>query len=243
MPITAITFDFWSTLYKPTAINYNQRLQSLKATVEQHHSTTIELEHFRAAVGVARDAWNRAWVEAQRTMGAEEWLGIVLSELKILLPVDYRLQIQTDIENSILTERPTLVPEAKSVLAELAETYRLAIISDTGLTPGRALRQIMVDDEIVEYFSHLTFSDELGHSKPHPGAFLSTLDAVESSPDAAIHVGDLLRTDIAGAQGVGMQAVQYIGVNQDQPETSSTATVVPDAVIENHRDLIDLARR
>ena len=243
MPIKAITFDFWSTLYKPRAIDYSQRLQKLKTTIEQYHPNTLELDHFESAVAVARNGWNRGWMEDQRTMGAEEWLGIVLDELKITLATDDRVQIQTNMENRILSERPTLVPEAQPVLAELAKSYHLAVISDTGLTPGRALRQIMADDEIIDYFSHLTFSDELGRSKPHPQAFLTTLEAVGASPDAAIHVGDLLRTDIAGAQGVGMQAVQYIGVSQDQPETTATAAIIPDAVIENHRDLITLAQR
>ena len=146
-------------------------------------------------------------------------------------------------ENSLLNERPALVPEAKEVLVELSATYRLGLISDTGITPGRVLRQIMEEDGILDYFIHLTFSDEIGFSKPHPDAFLTTLKHLQVSPDQAVHVGDLLRTDIAGAKRVNMRAVQYIGITHDQEEVAPPAletAVAPDAIIENHTQLFAL---
>jgi putative hydrolase of the HAD superfamily len=153
-------------------------------------------------------------------------------------------EIQAGMENSILNDVPTLVPEARQVLADLAGRYRLAIISDTGITPGRVLRQLLAGDNLTPYFTHLTFSDEVGRSKPHPSAFLTTLDALDATPAEAVHVGDLLRTDIAGAQAVGMRAVQYIGVSQDQANgLEDGRKITPDAVIRSHEELEPLLKR
>jgi FMN phosphatase YigB (HAD superfamily) len=140
-----------------------------------------------------------------------------------------------------------VIEEVPAMLVELSTRYPLAIISDTGITPGRVLRQILEKDGVLGYFSHLTFSDELGWSKPHPEAFLSTLIALNARPDSAVHIGDLLRTDILGAQSVGMRAVQYIGVNQDdwsmQMEYAPKVSITPHAVISHHTELTGLLKQ
>jgi putative hydrolase of the HAD superfamily len=244
LPIKAITFDFWSTLYESKTIDFTQRLLKLKESVEQGSGATFAHEQFEAAVRMARETWSHTWNEAHRTMTADEWLAVVLRELRISLHPEYLAEIQIGMENSVLNDLPTLVPEAKVVLPELAGRYRLAIISDTGITPGRVLRQLLERDNLTPYFTHLTFSDEVGRSKPHPSAFLTTLDALGAVPTEAVHVGDLLRTDIAGAQAVGMRAVQYIGISQDQADgLGDGRKITPDAVIRNHTELEPLLQR
>ena len=237
MPIKAITFDFWSTLYRPSAVDYKQRQQFLKATIERYSQQQVEGEQFKAAVGMARDIWHRAWVQEHRTIGAAEWLTTILTELDISLEAEAFGRVEIFLEDGIMQHRPTLVAEAHQVLAELAKEYRLALISDSGVTPGRVLRQIMEEDEAAAYFQHLTFSDEIGRSKPHPEAFTKTLDILGVAPAEAVHVGDLLRTDIVGAQGVGMRGVQYVGVSRDG---WAEQAVTPDAVINNHQGLMAL---
>lgn len=240
MTIEAITFDFWSTLYKGQSVDYTQRLFKLKEMVERNSNLTFEPERFKAAVNVAGDIWSQTWIEQYRTIGAAEWLGIILKELEVTLPAYTRQEIQTSLENRLLDEIPTLVPEAKTVLAKLAARYHLAIISDTGVTPGRVLRQILEMDGIIDYFTYLTFSDEIGRSKPHPEPFLSTLKHLGTEPTQAAHIGDLLRTDIAGAKGVNMRAVQYVGINRDNDISAKETTIWPDAIITDHAELLPL---
>jgi len=238
MVIKVITFDFWATLYQSKQIDYRRRLQEFKTLVEQNGTPKSSLDDFRAAVRVARRTWNDVWERDHRTLKAEDWLGIILSELDVTLPAARQNEVETYLEHTVLRDAPTPAPGAKAVLSALSRDYRLGIISDTGVTPGRVLRQILERDGILGYFSHLTFSDELGHSKPHPDAFLTTLAALNVAPEQAVHVGDIRRTDIAGARGVGMRAVQYIALNNDQ---SNHAT--PDAIIDSHAELPSLLRQ
>jgi putative hydrolase of the HAD superfamily len=243
LTIKAITFDFWSTLYQSKTIDYTNRLFQIKQAVEQRSGDTFDLAQFQAAVGVARETWKQTWQEQYRTLNAGDWLKIMLNELGVSLTPAHLSEIKTNLENSILDDLPTLVPEARAVLSDLSVDYQLAIISDTGLTPGRVLCKVLEKDNLIDYFAYLTFSDEVGHSKPHPQAFLTTLDTLGVKPQEAVHVGDLLRTDIAGAQNVGMRAVQYIGVSHDigaNLPASSKKRIIPDGVIKSLAELAPL---
>jgi putative hydrolase of the HAD superfamily len=233
--IKAITFDFWSTLYQIQPTPLDTRLQFLKTSIEQH-GITVDLAALMQATTTARDAWNLAWLEDQRTMMAHEWVDIVLQDLGITLSQGHQAKVEQNLEEQLLANLPHVIAEIRTVIPTLAKNYRLAVISDTGLTPGWVLRQVLTQDKLIDYFTHLTFSDEIGCSKPHPKAFLSTLTALNAQPHEAVHIGDLLRTDIVGAKGVGMRAVQYTGVNVDSYQTE----IVPDATISNHRDLLAL---
>ena len=75
---------------------------------------------------------------------------------------------------------------------------------------------------------------------------MTTLRALGVTPAEAVHVGDLLRTDVAGAQGVGMRAVQYTGLSQDDwiaAVDESARSVVPDAIIVSHTELKSLLQQ
>jgi putative hydrolase of the HAD superfamily len=236
LTIKAITFDFWATLYQPKTVDYTQRILRLKETIETHSNNTFEVEQFQSAVKVARESWSQTWLEEYRTITASEWLEILLLHLPAVLPPPLFQEIEAGLENSIFQDPPALAPKIKTLLPNLAKAYKLGVISDTGLTPGRVLREILSNDGILEFFSCLTFSDEVGRSKPHARPFLTTLNRLGVLPQEAVHVGDLLRTDIAGAKHTGMRAVQYIGINHDK-ETSTPANILPDAVIKNHMEL------
>jgi FMN phosphatase YigB (HAD superfamily) len=73
---------------------------------------------------------------------------------------------------------------------------------------------------------------EGGMSKPDPRVFALVLDRLGARPDEAAHVGDIARTDIAGARRAGMRAVHFVGMNRSDAEGSTA-----DIVIERLRDL------
>lgn len=247
MTITAITFDFWQTLYKNQPIDHEGRLRKLKDDVERGSGAQFSMAQIKAAVDVARQTWTDTWAQEHRTLPATEWISNLLNALDVTVPPEHHRAIQHRMETSILEIPPRPVEEAPAVLAQLAGNYRLAIISDTGITPGRVLRQILKSDNLLPYFDCLTFSDELGRSKPHQRAFEATLTALDAQPTQAVHVGDLLRTDVAGAQGAGMRAVQYVGVTRDDGAMARISShhppapnITPDAVIKNHTELLSL---
>lgn len=54
-----------------------------------------------------------------------------------------------------------------------------------------------------------------GHEKPHSSIFLSACRIAGCSPAEAIHVGDSLRCDVAGAIGAGLQAAIWVNKTSD----------------------------
>jgi putative hydrolase of the HAD superfamily len=109
-----------------------------------------------------------------------------------------------------------------------ARGLRLALICNTGRTPGKMLRLVLDRVGLADYLGVLSFSDEVGVRKPHPEIFLKTLAALGVRPQQAAHVGDDLTTDIAGARGVGMRAVHLChatSADQDANGVESVASL------------------
>jgi putative hydrolase of the HAD superfamily len=90
---------------------------------------------------------------------------------------------------------------------------------------------------MLKYFDGWAFSDEVGVYKPDPAIFARALTSLGDVPaDRALHVGDLRRTDIAGARAIGMTSVRYRGANDDDDEDLLDA----DHVIDHHLQLIPI---
>jgi putative hydrolase of the HAD superfamily len=105
---------------------------------------------------------------------------------------------------------PVPIDGALEVLASLASRgLRLAVICNTGRTPGKVLRIILERLGMTPYLSAQTFSDELCLRKPRPEIFMRTLAALGVEPPEALHVGDTLATDFRGAQAIGMYAIHF----------------------------------
>jgi putative hydrolase of the HAD superfamily len=105
---------------------------------------------------------------------------------------------------------------------------------------------------VADLFDWFSFSDEVGVYKPHETIFHHALTGMGvEDPTRVAHIGDLRRTDVAGARAMGMVSVRYRGVNDDaSPDRNTTSAEVPepleftpdlpeaDHVIDDHADLL-----
>lgn len=115
---------------------------------------------------------------------------------------------------------------------------RTALICDTGFTPGRWVRRVLKEHALV--LDHYFLSDEVGVPKPDPRIFRAALAATGAEPARAMHIGDLRRTDVAGARGAGMTAVRFAGVHDDGWMPEEARAEEGDAVLRRWSDLPDL---
>ena len=128
---------------------------------------------------------------------------------------------------------------AHELLAGLhAAGLRLGVISNT-LQPGRCMDRALARRGLLEYFDTRTYSSDEGVAKPHPAIFRAALSAMGVPPGSALHVGDRLLADVAGAQSVGMRAV-LIRVAQ-RPEADRS--IVPEACIDELSELPEALAR
>jgi putative hydrolase of the HAD superfamily len=133
---------------------------------------------------------------------------------------------------------PTIADGVHDMLGTLKQRdYRLGLISNTGMTPGRLFRAFMEEVDIIQFFDHLTFSDEVMMSKPAPAIFLHTLASMDAHIEHTVFVGDHLRNDIMGAQELGMRTVWVEGFD------TSGLEITPTTSIEKIADLPDALER
>jgi putative hydrolase of the HAD superfamily len=222
----AVTLDYWNTLFVDRGGRERERRRAACISAELdalglHPAPAAVEEALAAGIAYFEDVWRR---EA-RTPGAAETIQATMAALHASVPDEVAGRITRTFERLLLDVPPDPVPSAQRVVCELAAAYRLAVISDTGYSPGWALRELLDRHHMLAPFSYLYFSNEHGASKPDPRAFRTTLDNLGVRAPEAAHVGDMQRTDIAGAQAVGMWTVHFVGAN-NRDASASTADVV-----------------
>lgn len=126
-----------------------------------------------------------------------------------------------------------LFPEAEEVLRTLQQRFILGVITNG---PANTQREKLHVTGIIPYLRTFVTSGELGIGKPDSGIFLKALESVEAEPEEAVHIGDSLTSDIAGAKNVGMYAVWINRNRADRPQNSPD----PDLEISTLRELVPL---
>jgi FMN hydrolase / 5-amino-6-(5-phospho-D-ribitylamino)uracil phosphatase len=231
--IKAVTFDFWNTIARvPTGAMNEARRRAIALACEE-----LEVEMEAAALERALEevgqTWERAWAEGRhlhpsqgaealaRVLGVGEDAEAAVAEAFLAAGREVGLQ---------------LAPDIRPVLQALGERgIRLGIVCDVGFSGGELLRELLDGEGLLQHFSGWAFSDEVGHYKPSPRIFEAALEALGAQPGEAMHVGDLRRTDVAGAAALGMRTARYRGIHDDADLESG---VEAEFVLDTHRDLL-----
>jgi putative hydrolase of the HAD superfamily len=260
--LRAVTFDFWDTLVVddsdepararlglPPKAEARRALFHSAATRSLHHGAGTPAQLARAAsdpawwtasVDAAWEAANanfrRQWLELRFTPHIRDRLADAFARLG-LQPAP--TAVFTDLVDAIagmeVEHPPVLVPGVAEGLRALHGRYRLGIISDTIVTPGSGLRKILAHYNLLDLFSAMIFSDEVGACKPSPAVFEAAAAALGCAPSELAHVGDREKNDVDGPLGVGAVAVLYTGAVD-----RGSATTRAQLVCADHRQLAGL---
>jgi putative hydrolase of the HAD superfamily len=212
--VKAVSLDLWGTILDdkhPPAdtIIYSEHRQNFLREALRDLGYDFSPEQMRAAYQQAWRYFDDLW-EKQIAFGAEEGVREMLRFLNAELPPEHFQRVKQFFEETPMGATGQLPPApfdgTIEAIQALAEKYPLALISDTAWTPGRVLRDIFAYYEILDCFRALLFSGEVGVTKPHSKIFHLALNVLGVAPPACLHVGDLQRTDIAGAKALGMRA-------------------------------------
>ncbi|MGZ0746824.1 HAD family hydrolase [Haloparvum sp. AD34] len=97
-----------------------------------------------------------------------------------------------------------LRPGVPETLDALAADHRLGIVTNG----ARDAQQRKIEAVDLDRWMETTVvaGDELP-AKPSPAPFERALDALDASPETAVHVGDSLDSDVAGAAAAGLHSV------------------------------------
>jgi len=240
--IEAVTFDFWDTLVRSndegTLGARRAKLITVLADLGHHVEAGVLDEAFVDAFSVYTDHWR-----ANRQFTARDGALHVLSLLEIELDaeeLEAAIDAYANAADGIEMRLTDHVADALHALHD--RDIRLGIICDVGMTPSPVLRGWLDRHGVLALFDHWSFSDEVGWYKPARQIFEHALDGLGGiDPSRAAHVGDLRRTDVAGAKAMGMLAVRYRGVNDNvdlPPVDDGHPRPEADIVLDDHADLV-----
>lgn len=230
MPIKAISFDFWSTLFteQPDGYTYysDRRHELIAEAISRHGEFTIG--DICRACSAEAEAHYICWTQEHRTPGTRRRVDSILRHLGVELEDARAEELSNAIAEGIMERPPILIEGAREVIESLSRKYPLGIISDTGFSPGRVLRRVLEQNGMLDAFQSLVFSDEAGRSKPHAEVFAITSQTLKSAPEETVHIGDLEPTDVTGAKNAKYKAIRFTGVTPMETGESTRADFVTD---------------
>lgn len=236
--IHAVTFDFWDTLFVddsdepkraaaglPTKVE--ARVQALVAELQAHHA------HLEEAT--IRGAWDQANAWARHQWKALHHNPTVSVRVQVahralgLRPTPGFGSVVHAIETMEREISPDPIPGVRDALSSLDGRVRLGIISDAIVSPGRTLRGILADHDLLHFFDFCVFSDEVGRSKPNRRVFDAAAEGLGVPLDALAHVGDRESNDVIGPQQVGAKAILFTAAVDRGSTTTQADAICADA--------------
>jgi putative hydrolase of the HAD superfamily len=173
----------------------------------------VSLEDARAAM-LAEMAYYRAHHDEARDWAGLKDLrrrcaGVIQESLGTSLPL-------ADVEEALLAAvRFRAYPEVPAVLERLrAGGARLAVVSNWDVS----LHDVLERTHLRALVDAVVISAELGAAKPDPAIFRAALERLGASAAGAIHVGDSVEHDVAGARAAGLEAVLVVRNGAGAPD-------------------------
>ena len=165
------------------------------------HWHGLDFESFAATLGKIdreqRDAVQREHREFP-TVERFRALGRVIAK-----PDEAMAQELTRVHMAEIRRNVTFLAGHAEVLARLHPGAKLAVCSN--FTHSDTARLVLEDAGLLRHFDAVVISMDVGLRKPRAEIFRAALDALDVGPEAALHVGDDLAADVAGAAALGIR--------------------------------------
>lgn len=91
----------------------------------------------------------------------------------------------------------------RPILQKLASRWKLGIVSNW----YGNLEGVLRAEGMLDLFGAVADSGVVGAIKPEPGIFLAALDRLGGTPQTSVMIGDSIKRDMRGAEGLGMRHV------------------------------------
>ncbi|MCH2172828.1 HAD family hydrolase [Myxococcota bacterium] len=211
MPIRAIVFDLFDTLVDLRLEDFPQvewKGREFASSLRVLHdviagTADVEFDHFAETLFAVdrelRPHYYEQDVELPSIVRFEkivERLGLPTPELPGVL---------TETHMSLFRQNAPAPDHHAEVLARLGERVRLGLCSN--FTHAPTAHFVLETAGLATHLDGVVISETHGLRKPHPEIFKSVLAELEVAPDEALHVGDSLRADVAGAAALGIRTV------------------------------------
>ena len=233
--LRAVTFDLWETLIKDVPENEPllraRRLSEIEKVLRRagFNPSPEAMERAHREVWLRMDAIWKSNRDLSTLEQTRLFLEIALGLERTRLPDHALDEAALRYGDSLLHYPPRAVDGAAAAVAHArARGLRVALICNTGRTPGRILRVILDRLGMAGHIEHFCFSNELGICKPDPEIFRQALEPFGVGPEESLHVGDRPDLDLAGARAAGISSVHLRVPNAPEGDADHVITSMLD---------------
>ncbi|HYH10137.1 MAG TPA: HAD family hydrolase [Thermoanaerobaculia bacterium] len=243
--LKAIAFDLWETLITDTP-DLSRRQERLRLDrmetilrARGHDDVAARIEHaYRALWHKCQDLYWSADIDVPCRRQIEHFL----EELALSFDEATVEELEYAYAHAAVEILPAVVTGAPELLAELKlRGFGVGLISNTGRTPGYALRHVLDRLGLAPHIDVMVFSNEVGHCKPQTSIFEELRRGLGVEYGEMMFVGDNLYVDVHGAQRVGMRGVHFeppVRGTAVAPHVEHGLEIVPDARITALAELV-----
>ncbi|UYP43821.1 Phosphoglycolate phosphatase [Candidatus Lokiarchaeum ossiferum] len=260
--IKAVSFDFWFTLCT-TSKDRDNKINNLRSDaiyiILREYGYADSKRRFQSHYDlsekkISEEIINNGFIDYRMDVRISRFLEIILSSDPLLMQSLKREQKWNEVCERVgvpyMEKLMAIIPDAarnfEFVLNYLKEQgIKIALISNTGKSPGSILRKVLEFHGMLDYFDETIFSNEVEMIKPKREIFELLIDRVNLSPDEILHIGDGIFPDVGGANNAGMKSALYLGTLPENYSTRPTLEkdfhqIQPKYVIDDFQDLPDL---
>jgi putative hydrolase of the HAD superfamily len=195
-PTQAVLLDALGTLltFEPPAPHLRDALRELGVDVSDEVAAAAigaEIAYYRAHLHEGRDAASLADLRTRSAAAMRSALGVEVDAAALTRALLASLRFRA-------------YPDAAPALRELrARGLRLVVVSNWDVS----LYERLEETGLAALVDGAVASAELGHAKPDRAIFAHALELAGAAPEAALHAGDSVDADVAGALAAGLRAV------------------------------------
>jgi HAD superfamily hydrolase (TIGR01509 family) len=234
-----VLFDLWETLIndKPERAQPRRTWRtSAVLDVLRKYEHEAPMEAVQAALDASSGALARLHDQG-KDLEAGGRARLFMSELEEVTnaaaPEAAVEELEAVITSMPLSIAPLLAPFAVETTSAIKQRgLATALVCNAGFTTTPHLLPMLEAYGLKAHLDVLVFSDVEGYAKPNARIFTKALNGLGLGPDEGVFVGDNPHTDIAGAQAVGLYAVQVGHKERDG--------VKPDARIGELSELLEV---
>ena len=197
--IKVITFDLWDTVFIDDSDEPKRKAAGRLSKHDERRQLVFDCSNRQKEVSkelvdiiynTVDAAFRKVWQEQFITWEVKDRLEIIFKGLDVEIPDDEMAEIVRLHEEMELEFKPDFIEGVGEAIKELHKDFTLAVISDAIFSPGRVLREILESRDLLKYFDHFVFSDEIGNAKPQPIVFESVYNKFNIKPEELVHIGD-----------------------------------------------------
>ncbi len=241
MTIKAVTFDLWDTIVDDDSDEIKRKEIGLRSKHDERRHQVwealnaikpIDYNSVKLAYDTTEAGFRVTWKEGHINWTVDQRLRVVLDGLGRTLPDAIYADLVERHGKMEVEVPPNAIDGIGAALETLASRYKLAIVSDSIVTPGTGLRQLLAHHGLIDYFSAFAFSDEVGYSKPHRSMFDAAASQLNIAVNELVHIGDRDHNDVKGPHAIGAKAVLFTATRPDDRNITTA-----DAICDSHHDL------